>query len=66
MLVLSRKKGERILVGDNISIVVVEVKEGRVNLGIEAPKDTTVHRQEVYDAIKREAAKVPFKPKAGE
>ena len=52
MLVLSRKKGERILIGDNISIVVVEVKEGRVKLGIEAPKDTTVHRQEIYDMLK--------------
>ena len=54
MLVLSRKKDEEILIGDAIRIVVVEVRGDKVRLGIEAPRDTTVHRREVYDAIARE------------
>lgn len=53
MLVLSRKKNESIRIGDNITIVVVEIKGDKVRLGIEAPRDTPVHRQEVYDAIQR-------------
>lgn len=53
MLVLSRKKDEKIVIGDNISIMVVEIRGDKVRLGIEAPRDVTVHRREVYDAIKR-------------
>jgi carbon storage regulator len=54
MLVLSRKKDEKIIIGDNITVMVIEIRGDKVRLGIEAPKDITVHRQEVYDAIKRE------------
>jgi len=53
MLVLSRKKNESIRIGDNITLVVVEIRGDKVRLGIEAPKDVPVHRQEVYDAIRR-------------
>jgi carbon storage regulator len=53
MLVLSRKKDEKIVIGDNISIMVVEIRGDKVRLGIEAPRDISVHRREVYDAIKR-------------
>lgn len=53
MLVLSRKVGERIVVGDNVTITVVDVRGDKIRLGIEAPKEIPVHRQEVYDAIKR-------------
>ena len=53
MLVLSRKKGERIVINDNIVITIVEVRGDKVRLGIEAPKDVGVHRQEVYDAIQQ-------------
>jgi carbon storage regulator len=56
MLVLSRKKDERIVIGDNVSICVVEVRGDKVRLGIEAPPEITVHRQEVYDAIQAERA----------
>lgn len=52
MLVLSRKKNESIVINDSISIVVVEIRGDKVRLGVEAPKDVTVHRKEVYDAIK--------------
>jgi carbon storage regulator len=53
MLVLSRKKDEKIVIGDNISIMVVEIRGDKVRLGIEAPREISVHRREVYDAIKR-------------
>ncbi len=51
MLVLSRKKNESIVINDNIIVMVVEVRGGKVRLGIEAPKDVSVHRREVYEAI---------------
>jgi carbon storage regulator len=54
MLVLSRKKGESIVIGDDITIVVIEVRGDKVRLGVEAPKEVPVHRQEVFDAIQRE------------
>ncbi len=51
MLVLSRKKNESVVINDDISIVVVEIRGDKVRLGIEAPKDVSVHRKEIYDAI---------------
>ena len=54
MLVLSRKQDECIMIGDDVRIMVVEVRGDKVRLGIEAPRDVTVHRQEVYEAIKAE------------
>ncbi|MBQ18043.1 MAG: carbon storage regulator [Planctomycetaceae bacterium] len=59
MLVLSRKKDERIIIGDNISLMVVEIRGDKVRLGIDAPSDITVHRSEVYEAIRREQAMEP-------
>ena len=53
MLVLSRKVNETIIINDNIVVTVVDIRGDKVRLGIEAPKDVPVHRQEVYDAIKR-------------
>ena len=52
MLVLSRKKNESIIINDDITITVVEIRGDKVRLGIEAPKTVTVHRQEVYERIK--------------
>lgn len=54
MLVLSRKKDEVICIGDDIKLMVVDIQGDKVRLGIEAPRNVGVHRQEVYDAIKRE------------
>ena len=51
MLVLSRKKNESIVINDSITLVVVEIRGDKVRLGIDAPKDVSVHRKEVYDAI---------------
>lgn len=55
MLVLSRKKNESIIINDHITVTVVEVRGDKVRLGIEAPKNVTVHRQEVYEAIQNQA-----------
>ena len=54
MLVLSRPRAESMMIGDNIVITVVDVRGDKVRLGIDAPTDIPVHRQEVYDAIQRE------------
>lgn len=51
MLVLSRKKNESIIINDHITVTVVEIRGDKVRLGIDAPKDVTVHRREVYEAI---------------
>lgn len=51
MLVLTRKLGESIAIDDNIKIVVVQIKGKQVRLGIKAPNDTKIHREEVYQAI---------------
>jgi carbon storage regulator len=53
MLVLSRKINETIIINDNIVVTVVDIRGDKVRLGIDAPKDVPVHRQEVYEAIKR-------------
>jgi len=51
MLVLSRKKNESIVINNDVTVTVVEIRGDKVRLGIVAPKDVPVHRQEVYDAI---------------
>ncbi len=51
MLVLSRKKGERIVISDSIVVTVVDLRNGRVRLGVEAPKEVPVHRKELHDKI---------------
>ncbi|MEN0110750.1 MAG: carbon storage regulator CsrA [Planctomycetota bacterium] len=56
MLVLSRKKNESIVINDDITIVVVEIRGDKVRLGIEAPKEVPVHRNEVWEAIRRSSA----------
>lgn len=56
MLVLTRKKHERIVIGGGIVVTVVEVRGDKVRLGVSAPKNVAVHRQEVADAIAREQA----------
>lgn len=59
MLILTRKTGQDLIIGDNITVKVLEIKGDSVKIGIEAPKEVAVNRQEVYDAIRqanREAA----------
>ncbi len=52
MLVLSRKKNESIVIDDKITIVIVDIRGDKVRLGIDAPKDISVHRREIFEAIK--------------
>ena len=54
MLVVGRKQDESIMIGDDIEIVIVDVRGDKVRIGINAPKDIPVHRKEIYDAIQRE------------
>lgn len=53
MLVLSRKKNEAIVINDDITIIITEICDNRVRIGVEAPKSVPVHRKEVADAIKQ-------------
>lgn len=54
MLVLSRQRNEEIVIGDDIVVTIVDIRGDKVRLGIQAPREVTVHRREVYDAIQRE------------
>ncbi len=56
MLVLSRQRDESIMIGDDVEIIIVDVRGDKVRLGITAPKSIPVHRREIYDAIQREKA----------
>lgn len=56
MLVLSRRKNESIVIAENITVCVVDIRGDKVRLGISAPKDVAVHRQEVHEAIARQAS----------
>lgn len=55
MLILSRRIGETLCIGDDIEVTVLEVKGGQVRLGIHAPKDVSVHREEIYRRIQAQA-----------
>jgi carbon storage regulator len=54
MLVITRKPGERITIGDNVVVTVIEVRGSLVKLGVEAPKSISIHRQEIYDRIRKQ------------
>ena len=57
MLVLSRQRDESIMIGDNIVVTIVDIRGDKVRIGINAPTEIPVHRQEVYEAIQRENLK---------
>ncbi len=54
MLILSRKINEKIMIGDDVSVTIIEIRGDQVKIGIEAPKSVKVFRQEVFEAIKNE------------
>ena len=64
MLVLSRNKNQSVVINNDITVTVVEIKGNKVRLGFEAPEEVPVHRREVFDAIRRnEAAEAASKPR---
>lgn len=54
MLILTRRVGESLIIGDDVIVSVLGVKGNQVRIGVEAPKDVTVHREEIYDRIQAE------------
>lgn len=54
MLILSRKNGEKLIIGDNVELTILGIKGNQVRIGVNAPKDVTVHREEVYLRIQQE------------
>jgi len=54
MLILTRRVGESVFIGENVVVTVLGVKGNQVRIGVEAPKDVAVHRQEIYERIQRE------------
>lgn len=54
MLILTRRVGETVMVGEDISVTVLGVKGNQVRIGVNAPKDVAVHREEIFDRIKQE------------
>lgn len=54
MLILTRRTGETLMIGDDVTVTILGVKGNQVRVGINAPKDVAVHREEIYERIKRE------------
>lgn len=59
MLILTRRVGETLVVGDDITVTVLGVKGNQVRLGVNAPKDVSVHREEIYQRIQQERGQQP-------
>ena len=55
MLILTRRVGETLMIGDNVSVTVLRVKGNQVRLGVNAPKDVSVHREEIFERIQQES-----------
>jgi carbon storage regulator len=64
MLILTRRVGEMLKIGDNVDVTILSVKGNQVRIGINAPKEVTVHREEIYSRIKEEQKPSPGLPRA--
>ena len=65
MLILTRRVGETLMIGDEVTVTVLGVKGNQVRIGVNAPKDVSVHREEIYERIKREQDEDASKEVAG-
>ena len=54
MLILTRRVGEKVVIGDNVTVAIIGVKGSQIRIGINAPKDVIVHREEIYERIRHE------------
>ncbi|MDY4593720.1 MAG: carbon storage regulator CsrA [[Pasteurella] aerogenes] len=61
MLILTRKVGESLLIGDDISVTILSIRGNQVKIGVDAPKDVSVHREEIYQRIKEAQGEQPIK-----
>ena len=59
MLILTRRVGETVMIGEDVAVTVLGVKGNQVRIGIKAPKDTLVHREEIFERIRRENEALP-------
>jgi carbon storage regulator len=66
MLILTRRVGETLMIGDEVTVTVLGVKGNQVRIGINAPKDVAVHREEIYQRIKREGMPEAAQPDSSE
>ena len=56
MLILARRVGETLMIGDDVTITILSVRDGQIRIGVNAPKNTAVHREEVYEKMRKENA----------
>jgi carbon storage regulator len=66
MLILTRRVGETLMIGDDVSVTVLGVKGNQVRIGVDAPKEVAVHREEIFERIKAEQAGSPDSPESDE
>ena len=66
MLILTRRVGESLMIGDNVDITVLGIRGNQVRIGINAPKDVSVHREEIYDRINYEKSEASVSPGTGD
>lgn len=64
MLILTRRVGEKVVIGENITVTILSIKGNQVRVGIDAPRDVTVHREEIYQRILKEKKSLNGKGRA--